>query len=331
MDTISPSPKEGAQVCSTGEGLAILDRVRRAIADSEYRDIPIDLIRPMRGQPRTYFDVNRMDLLVGSIQQVGQLMPGFVRSIQVDASGHRFELVDGERRLIAVTRAGLPTYRALVVNIDDTAAQYLVSIIANFNREGHTVLEIVDSIRAAHEELKLTMVVIGELLGFHPIYVTNLYGLRRLVPAVRDMLDPEKTRKEARLPTSAAILISRERTELQLMIANAVVSKAVPLGFLPDHIAQLRATYRSPADGEDTAAETVAVCRPRHTDTRRNIKRKVTRLARDTEVIKALLEKVHETTLSDMVGDDLLVVQAQLQQAQVAIAAALAVVQKAAR
>ena len=223
MDQLLSDLPTSVGVQTREEGRALLEKARVAIASARYEVVPVHRIRPMTNQPRKFFNPDRLQKLKSSITQIGQLMPGYLRVVPGGEGGHDFELVDGERRWRAIVLANIPTYRAMIVDIDDEAAQYLVSAIANFNREGHTVLEIVDSIVNMHEQLKLTIQEIADSIGFHPIYATNLYGLRRLTIEVRDMLDPELVPKGKKvLPPAAAIEISRLPQDLQAPLARRV-------------------------------------------------------------------------------------------------------------
>lgn len=219
-DTLPSALEESA------EGLKILERVRVAISKAVYIEIRPVLIRPLKNQPRVVFDEDSMANMVKSLNEVGQIYPGIVRKIEREENGVEYEILDGERRWRGVTRANLPHYRAMLVEIDDDAAPYVVSVIANFNREGHTLLEEVDAVVRMHEGMKLKMAQIGHIMGKHPVLISQLYGLRRLTPEVRDMLDVHKTPKSKLLPKTAAIEIAQsnlppaKQVEMALRMQN---------------------------------------------------------------------------------------------------------------
>lgn len=226
--------KDEGEVSSI-EGMEILERVRIAMSNAVYVKVSPAEVRPLKGQPRTYFSPERMVKLVESLRSVGQMTPGIIRKIEVDDYGHAYELCDGERRLRGVTEAGLEEYRAMLVDIDDEAAPYVVSVVVNFNREGHTLLELADSVQKMHEGLKLSMYQIGRILGIHYGEASKLYGLRRLIPEVRDMLDPNLVKGHP-LPKLAAIQISQEPTETQLELAQKMLSKELTVSSLKEHV-----------------------------------------------------------------------------------------------
>lgn len=80
---------------------------------SHFIEVPISAIRPNPKQPRTVFDEDALNELVGSIQEVGLLQPIVVRSLEGDDEP-QYELVMGERRWRACQAAGLDTIPAIV-------------------------------------------------------------------------------------------------------------------------------------------------------------------------------------------------------------------------
>ena len=223
-------------VVSAMQGREILERVRVAMSNAVYVKVPPQKVRPMAGQPRVYFNPERMKRLTDSFKQVGQMTPGIIRNVPNDAEGHQYELLDGERRLRAAHLADLPEYRAMCVEIDDVAAPYVVSVIANFNREEHTLLELSDAVVKMHEGLKLSMYEITDVLGLpHHNEASKLYGLRRLVPEVRDMLDPNLVKGHP-LSKVAAIQISQREPKDQLELAQKMMNKELTVTTLREHV-----------------------------------------------------------------------------------------------
>ncbi len=111
-----------------------------------------------------------------------------------------------------------------------------MSVIANFNREEHTLLELSDAVVKMHEGLKLSMQEICDVLGLpHYNEASKLYGLRRLIPEVRDMLDPNLVRGHP-LPKLAAIKISQENPKDQLGLARKMINKELTVTGLEEHI-----------------------------------------------------------------------------------------------
>lgn len=189
----------------------------------------------MPDQPRKYFNEQRLLTLAESLRSYGQIMPGIVRAIPPEAEGFTHEILDGERRWRAVQVAGI-SYRAMLVDIDDEAAPFVVSVIANFNRAEHTLIEIADSIKVMMEDLKLTQAEIGEAMGMHPVQVSRHYGLKRLVPEVRDLLDPNLyPDRKKRLKNVAAFELALLAPTAQVKMAQALMSGEISITDLRQH------------------------------------------------------------------------------------------------
>lgn len=230
---VSRRPSERQELRTTGR--EILDRVRRAMSTAELVTLNPRKIRPMPDQPRKYFDPERLTALSESLRSYGQIMPGFVRGVSEDEDGCDHELLDGERRWRASLMANI-TYRALRIEIDDEAARYVISIIANFNRAEHTTMEISDSIKVMMEELKMTQAEIGEALGMHPVHISRYYGLQRLVQGVRDLLDPNMVKdKKKRLTRTAAFELALLAPHAQLPKAEALIRGEISMTDLRHH------------------------------------------------------------------------------------------------
>src|SRR5204863_9265895 len=92
-----------------GRGLDVLlgqsgSPVRAPAEHPSTNEIPLELVRPNRHQPRTAFDPEGLSELAGSISRHGVLQP-----IVVSIDGDGYELVAGHRRVLAARLAGRPT------------------------------------------------------------------------------------------------------------------------------------------------------------------------------------------------------------------------------
>ena len=98
-------------------------RRRRSVADDDglvpvpgarFAELPVASIRPNPRQPRTVFDEDALEELVGSIREIGVLQPIVVRD-----AGDGYELIMGERRWRATQAAGLATIPAIIRDTED--------------------------------------------------------------------------------------------------------------------------------------------------------------------------------------------------------------------
>ena len=79
--------------------------------------ILVDLIKPNPMQPRTEFDERELESLADSIREHGVLQPLIVSHTEKE---NEYELIAGERRLLAAKKAGLRDVPAIVVAVTNT-------------------------------------------------------------------------------------------------------------------------------------------------------------------------------------------------------------------
>lgn len=188
-----------------------------------YEEIPIDLIRPRKDQPRTEFG-DDVDGLAESMKLVGQLQPGIVIEIEPDKRGRCYELDDGERRFRAAKLAGLPSFKAIVLDDASSGLRFMRSVIANFNKEDHSLFEEMEMVLRMVEEFGYSQVAIAKSLQKSAVWVNQRYGLRRLHPKLKQLLK-KGVPKEERLSLVPALRLAPLHHELQLDLLSEVRGK----------------------------------------------------------------------------------------------------------
>src|SRR5579875_2157798 len=158
-----------------GRGLAAILAVAPRDDQEELRRLPVELIGPNPGQPRTVFDEQALRALAESIRQRGVLQPVLVRPVP----GGRYELIAGERRWRAARIAELEEIPAIVREHDDAASLEL-ALIENMAREDLSPVEEARACAALVEELGLTREEVGLRVGRSRVAVSNLIRLLEL-------------------------------------------------------------------------------------------------------------------------------------------------------
>ena len=149
---------------NTAPHFELLERVKAALTSASEVSVSTDNIRPFRGQPRKHFNSESIQLLSASIDTGGQITPGII--LQRPGS-KEYELIDGERRWRAIKLIPTPRrplFKAKLVEADDDVLQFIISGVANFNREEHTALEVMGAIDR-YLSFGFPMKVIADLLG----------------------------------------------------------------------------------------------------------------------------------------------------------------------
>lgn len=219
----------------------LLDRARRALAKGKEIEGGIDPEMALNSphQPRRFFGSESLGRLGNSMKTMGQIYPGIVRRIK-SRPEKPFEILDGERRWRSAKLVKMK-YRAVVVEIDDEASAFLVAAIANLNREGHTAIEMSDSINGMLR-IGIPMSEVSSLLGISVMWADQLYGLQKLHPKVRAMLDPALPKRQ-QLPVTAAIQISKADQLIQVGLALKTLEKKITIRGLRGEV--VRASKRA--------------------------------------------------------------------------------------
>jgi ParB family chromosome partitioning protein len=158
-----------------GRGLsAILPEAANTDA-GELRELPVGLIKPNPGQPRTKFDPEALSALAASIESSGIVQPLLVRPLP-DGS---YELVAGERRWRAAQQAGLEKVPA-VVRDQAEAERLQAALIENMVREDLNPVEEAKACAALVEDLGLTKEELARRVGRSRPAVSNLIRLLEL-------------------------------------------------------------------------------------------------------------------------------------------------------
>jgi len=183
--------------------------------DSSLREVPVDLLRRGKYQPRVDMREDSLTELAASIKAQGVVQPIVVRPLQGPAGAEaQYEIVAGERRWRAAQMAGLATIPAVVRDIPDESA-VAVALIENIQRENLNPLEEARSLHRLTEEFGLTHADAAEAVGRSRATVTNLLRLLELPRPVREMVE----RRELDMGHARALL-GLESPELTVQIAE---------------------------------------------------------------------------------------------------------------
>jgi ParB family chromosome partitioning protein len=163
---------------------ATLQQVQGGTRD-ELRNLPLDLIRPGRFQPRSVFDQEKLSELADSIRAQGVVQPVVVRPLD---EGEGFELIAGERRWRAAQIAGLERIPAVVRDVPDEVS-VAMSLIENIQRENLNPLEEATALRRLIDDFNMTHQEAADAVGRSRAAVSNLLRLLELMQEVKDMID----------------------------------------------------------------------------------------------------------------------------------------------
>ena len=172
--------------------------------------IRTDLIDPLEGQPRHYFDPTEMGELKGSIRAVGQQKP-----VTVTPKKGRFVLTDGERRWRACTELEVKYMKAGFDDNKDGKSVYFRSLILNLNGAEHTHKDMFEALMALivdGNKPKDICVALGKSDGWIYMYTS----LARLHPDLLEFIDSKNP--EDKLPVQVAAKLAQLPADDQLEV-----------------------------------------------------------------------------------------------------------------
>ena len=187
------------------------------VADGELRNLPLDLIRRGRYQPRTRMDPEALEELASSIRAQGVVQPIVVRAVD---EGIPYEIIAGERRWRAAQSAGLQEIPAVIRAVPDEEA-VAIALIENIQRENLNPMEEARALRRLIDEFDMTHEVAAQAVGRSRATVTNILRLLELNEDVRELLE----RDELEMGHARALL--GLRGEAQSAAAQRVVAKGL--------------------------------------------------------------------------------------------------------
>lgn len=168
---------------STEPESASLVRDTEQSAAAHYAELDPTSITPNPRQPRTVFDEDALNELVGSIRTVGLLQPVVVREVHEG----RYELVMGERRWRAAQLAGLEQIPAIVrTTTDDDLLRD--ALLENLHRSELNPLEEAAAYDQLLQDFDCTHEELSRRLGRSRPQITNTLRLLKLPPIVQRRL-----------------------------------------------------------------------------------------------------------------------------------------------
>jgi ParB family chromosome partitioning protein len=176
-----------------GRGLAALiptavqsPATEKAASGDALRLLPVERIQPNRSQPRKTFDEAALNDLSESIKDRGVIQPIVVRR-----SGDGYEIIAGERRWRAATKAGLRDIPAFIKDVGDSELLQL-ALIENIQREDLDPIEEAEAYSRLIRDYNLTQERVATAVGKNRATIANALRLLKLPEPVLEMLGQGK-------------------------------------------------------------------------------------------------------------------------------------------
>ncbi|MDD4931738.1 MAG: ParB/RepB/Spo0J family partition protein, partial [Candidatus Colwellbacteria bacterium] len=157
--------------------------------------IEVERIFPNPHQPRRYFDEGALIDLANSIREFGIIQPLVVtKVIKETETGTEvtYQLIAGERRLMAAKKVGLRTVPAIVKQVSMDRERLELAIIENVQRENLNPLETARSYARLQDEFGLTQREIAIRMGKSRETIANTLRLLNLPTEIQEALQEGK-------------------------------------------------------------------------------------------------------------------------------------------
>ena len=154
--------------------------------------IEVEKVRPNPDQPRRNFDEQGIRELAASIREFGLLQPIVVSKLEREVpSGTEveYELISGERRLMAVKMLGMELVPAIIRNVGMERERLELAIIENLQREDLNPVEMARAMARLQDEFRLTQREIAARLGKSREVIANTVRLLDLPPYIQEALE----------------------------------------------------------------------------------------------------------------------------------------------
>ncbi len=147
-------------------------------------NLPLDAIERNPYQTRTHFDEAGLAELAQSISAVGVIQPILVRPL----TRGRYQLIAGERRLLASRQAGRPSIPSIVRAVSDEQAMEM-TVIENLQRADLNPMEQARAYDRLAREFKMTQEQMAQRTGKERASVANFLRLLRLPEQIQKQVE----------------------------------------------------------------------------------------------------------------------------------------------
>jgi ParB family chromosome partitioning protein len=193
--------------------------------------IEVEKIKPNPHQPRRDFDEAALKELADSIREYGILEPLIVSRLErplPTGMTTEYQLIAGERRLMAAKLVGLSTVPAIIREGDDERAKLEIALIENLQREDLNPIERARAFARLADEFGLAQREIALRVGKSREWVANTMRLLALSPEAQKALEEGKiTEGHARVILALPSLEDQRRMLEQILARGLTVREAM--------------------------------------------------------------------------------------------------------
>lgn len=202
----SDEKKEGAQKKEISvDHLSLIDQPPAKITKFQEDDlskrieavfqIEVEKIKPNPYQPRRYFDEGSLRELASSIREFGIIQPLVLSKVLKETERGtevEYQLIAGERRLLAAKMVGLRTVPSIIRSVSTEREKLEMAVIENLQRTDLNPVEVARAYARLQDEFGLTQREIASRLGKSRETVANTVRLLSLPSEIQAALEQGK-------------------------------------------------------------------------------------------------------------------------------------------
>jgi len=211
-------------------------------------EVPIEQVSPGRSQPRRHFDEDALEELAASIRQSGVIQPLVV----MECPGG-YELIAGERRLRAASRAGLETVPVVVKRDLRSSELVELALVENIQRADLSPLEEAKAFEHLVKDHGYTQEKVAQRVGKSRAAVANSIRLLSLPASLRQAVEEGKLSEG-----HARALLALSTTSAQLTAARQVIARGLSVRETEELVRRSGETKMRPKTAESANAVTSA-------------------------------------------------------------------------
>src|SRR3989344_2811422 len=203
-----------------------------------------DKIKSNPYQPRKYFNDEELRELGESIREYGVIQPIIVSKIETETSYGteiEYQLIAGERRLMASKLIGLPRIPAIIKHIDSNKMKLELALIENIQRSNLNPLETAKAYSRLQDEFVLTQREIAARVGKSREVVANTLRLLNLPSYAQEALSAGKINE-----SQARMLLAIVNIEDQKATLAKIINQKLSVRALKENIVASPAIQKNP-------------------------------------------------------------------------------------
>ncbi len=251
--------KSGSHISANTEPIfrtaANIESVSGPVFQIETKDI-----KPNPHQPRKVFGEAALKELAASIAEFGIMQPLVASKVEFDTPSGRnveYQLIAGERRLMAAKMIGLPRVPVVIKMVSEEREKLELAIIENLQRENLNPIEAARAYAKLQDQFGITQREIAVRLAKSREVIGNAMRLLSLPTVIQDALS-----RGALSESQGRLLLTVDDPMTQQVLFNDIVQNNLSVRELKNRIAHMRGggggvstTGSTPLDPELRSAE----------------------------------------------------------------------------